>query len=312
MTTRLNDGTSHPPRLRLDLNAGTLWSLPSWSAGPSDGSADAQMAAVRGAGYEGLQGGDIEAARRAGLAVTGAGRALTSDQIAPIIAAHQAAGHEATTLHLGTGLENDLEAGKLAEAMLREAERHGHPVFLETHRATITQDIRRTVDLVAALPELRFNADLSHWYTGHELSYGDVTAKLDFMAPVLDRVGFLHGRIGDAGSVQVGLAGRGGEPFIAHFREMWKRCFVGFIAAAGAGDFIVFAPELLPAEVRFDATTYPLNYARRTLSADGTWREETDRWTEALTLCEIAQDCFRAAQVEVSRRGSGSGRLRSG
>ena len=70
---------------------------------------------------------------------------------------------------------------------------------------------------------------------------------------------------------------------------MWTRCFRGFLASAAPGDAIVFAPELLPAR---------LGYARRLRDAGGNWREESDRWTDALRLCEIARDAFgRAASL---------------
>jgi hypothetical protein len=157
--------------------------------------------------------------------------------------------------------------------------------------------MRRTLDLVERHPELRFNADLSHWYTGLEMPYGDFEAKLEALAPVFARVRFLHGRIGDSGSMQVALEGREDEPFVAHFREMWRRCFRGFLDTAAPGDTIVFAPELLPARLGDGERAVHFNYARRFRDANGEWREESDRWTEALQLCEIARDAFERAQT---------------
>jgi hypothetical protein len=49
---------------------------------------------------------------------------------------------DATTLHVGTGFESDVEMDALAGAVLEAAERHGQPVFIETHRATMLQDMR--------------------------------------------------------------------------------------------------------------------------------------------------------------------------
>ncbi|MEB0161029.1 hypothetical protein QN405_25755, partial [Pseudomonas sp. AH2 (2023)] len=80
----------------------------------------------------------------------------------------------------------------LTEAMLDIAEKEAHPIYLETHRATMTQDIKRTLDLVERFPELRFNGDFGHWYIGHELTYGDMDMKFEKMRPVFERTRFMH------------------------------------------------------------------------------------------------------------------------
>ncbi len=296
------DGGSRAPRLRLDLNGGTLWSLPTWSEGPAGLPLDQQLAAVRAAGYEGFQsqGEPCAAITAAGLRATTTGRAPRPEDVRPLAARHQAVGFEATSFHLGCGLESDAEADKFAAAVLEASASLGYPIFIETHRATVTQDIRRTVDLITRFPQLRFNADLSHWYTGHELPYGDLDAKLDVIEPVLDRVGMLHGRVGDAGAIQVALAGRESDAFVEDFRRLWRRCFEGFLRRAQPGEEIVFAPELLPAELCANGKTYRLDYARRHRDADGYWREESDRWAESIQLCAIAKACFAEAASNVA------------
>ena len=54
-------------------------------------------------------------------------------------------------------------------------------------------------------PELEFNGDFSHWYTGTEMVYGGFENKMEFFRPVLGRIGFLHGRIGNPGCMQVDI-----------------------------------------------------------------------------------------------------------
>lgn len=290
----INDGSNAPPRLRLDINFGTLLALPPDSAGPK-GEPPELVAAVKAAGYEGFQSFNATEALKVGLRATGIARVLEPAQFASIAAAHKAAGFDATTLHVGTGLESDAECDALARAVLEASDAHDYPLYIETHRATITQDIRRTLDLVARFPDLRFNADLSHWYTGLEMSYGDIERKFDALEPVFDRVRYMHGRIGDNCSMQVALAGREDEPFFGHFREMWRRCFRGFKKSAAPGDVIVFAPELLPARLDLGAgQIIYFNYARRFRGPDGNLYEESDRWTDALRLCEIAREAFAA------------------
>src|SRR4051812_12374833 len=71
----INNGSAAPPRLRLDLNAGTLLALPPDSAGPSGFTAET-MTAVKAAGYEGVQAIDPTVVLNAGLRATCFGRVL--------------------------------------------------------------------------------------------------------------------------------------------------------------------------------------------------------------------------------------------
>jgi hypothetical protein len=118
--------------------------------------------------------------------------------------------------------------------------------------------------------------------------YGDFDSKLAFLAPVLKRVRFLHGRIGNPGCIQVDL-GDGDEqrhPYIAHFKKLWTAAFAGFLASAAPMDSICFTPELLNPEIY---------YARVFPNAEGQLVEESDRWQQSLLLARIAEDCFAEA-----------------
>jgi hypothetical protein len=100
---------------------------------------------------------------------------------------------------------------------------------------------------------------------------------------VLERVRFLHGRIGNPGSMQVDI-GNGEEaerPFVGHFRALWTASMRGFLASAKPGDMLPFVPELLA----------PAIYYARTFGG----QEESDRWQQSLVLCRIARECFQAA-----------------
>lgn len=290
-----NDGTDAAPRLRLDLNAGTLWNLPEWSAAPK-GDERAQLRALAAFGFAGVQHIDPKLPLALGLPATGMGRVDKPDDADALARSHKELGLDATTLHVGTGLESDGEVDALVGAVIEAAAAHAYPLYIETHRATVTQDMRRTVDLIGRFPDIRFNADLSHWYTGHEMTYGDIDRKLGFIAPVLERVRFLHGRIGTSGCMQVPVGEADDGAHLDHFKEMWTRAFAGFLSSAAPGDFICFAPELLPASIPLGEQTFHLNYARLTAKTDGGREEESDRWQQALLLCEIARGCFAEAE----------------
>ncbi len=126
------------------------------------------------------------------------------------------------------GFEDDDAVDALVEDILNASEKHRFPLFIETHRATITNDPWRTVRIARKFPEVRFNGDFSHWYTGAEMVYGNFAEKLDYLAPVFDRVRFIHGRIGNPGSMQVDVGDGKNRPYVDHFRQIWTRSFRDF------------------------------------------------------------------------------------
>jgi hypothetical protein len=176
--------------------------------------------------------------------------------------------------------------------VLDASARHAYPLFVETHRATITQDMRRTIDLIARFPALRFNADLSHYYTGSEMAYGDILAKFEFLSPVFERVRFIHGRISDPSAAQVTVEDNETRPFLAHFQEMWRRCFAGYRRSGEHALPLVFAVELLPYRLDISGRTHWTCYAHQRRNASGDWEEESDRWTQAERLWSIASEIW--------------------
>ena len=188
---------------------------------------------------------------------------------------------------MGWGYEEDEEAIRLIEAVLEASVRHSTPLYVETHRATIFQDIWRTVRFIRQFPQLRFNGDFSHWYTGLEMVYGGFEKKLAFIQPVIERVHFLHGRIGNPGCMQVDvgdLESAAMLPFVRHFRTLWTQVFEAFLRRSSTDPFC-FTAELLASKIY---------YAR-----EFGGKEESDRWQQSLVLTQIARECFSAAQKQL-------------
>lgn len=247
------------------------------------------VAAIQAAGYDGIQFIDpldsaaLAEARTLGLGVCGSGRVNTPAEAGPVAEAAADAGLECLTLHIGWGMESDDEGARLIEAVLAASRRYKIPLYVETHRATLFQDLQRTVQFVGRFPEVRFNGDFSHWYTGSEMVYGGFEAKLAYIQPVIERVRFVHGRIGNPGCMQVAITRDDPAPYVAHFREIWTRCFAGYLRDGSAQQpFLTFAPELLAPGIF---------YARTFQGA-----EESDRWEQSLVLAEIGRECFAAAK----------------
>jgi hypothetical protein len=293
MIRNTNDGTTNPPRLRVDINAANVFNLPESSSVPK-GDTLTVLHAIRAAGFEGIQGGDPQLVRQAGLGFTGGGRINTPAEADKLATEIKKLGCDCGTLHVGWGIEDDDTIHRLVESVLRASEKHDIPLYIETHRATITDDMWRTVQLTKKFPEIRFNGDFSHWYTGHEMVYGDIAAKWEFLAPVFERVRFIHARIGNPGSMQVDIGDGKDQAYVEHFKEMWTRSFVGFLQSAHPGDYICFTPELLGPKIYY-ARTFP--------SASGEMVEESDRWQQALVYARIAKECWAEA---VRRVDSGS------
>jgi hypothetical protein len=252
------------------------------------------IAAIKAAGYNGVQFVDpldftaLAEARVCGLGACGSHRVNVPAQAGPIALTAADAGLECLTLHVGWGMESDDEGAQLIEAVLDAGVRHNIPLYVETHRATLFQDMQRTVQFVARFPELRFNGDFSHWYTGSEMVYGAFDRKLAFIQPVIERVRFLHGRIGNPGCIQVAVAEDDSSPYVAHFRTLWTRSFAAYLRdPAPKHPFIPFAVELLAPDIY---------YAR---SFNGV--EESDRWQQSLLLVRIARECFAEAESGVAQ-----------
>jgi sugar phosphate isomerase/epimerase len=268
-------------RLRCFMNIQAFDAMPQKPEG--------DLAAIRDAGYEGVQ--FIQpldrvrknAALRLGLGVCGSGRVNTPAEAAPLAIEARDEGLECLTLHVGWGTENDDQAAALVAAVLDASAKHSIPLYPETHRATIFQDPWRTVQFLRRFPELEFNGDFSHWYTGTEMVYGGFENKLDFIRPVLGRIGFMHGRIGNPGCMQVDIGDGSADlrPYIGHFRALWTEAFFGFLGRRPPTDRFCFAPELLE----------PAIYYARTFEG----REESSRWEQSLVLVRIARECFAEA-----------------
>ncbi|ADV83034.1 hypothetical protein AciPR4_2232 [Terriglobus saanensis SP1PR4] len=267
------------------MTYGNVSDLPAFSTGPQG--SDVQLhREIAQAGYEGLQGGHPGLCSKFGLALLGSGLLVQPADADELAASWKARDAVAVTCIAGFGMESDTEMDVYAAAICKAAVDHQIPLMLETHRASITQDAWRTVQLSRRFPQLRFNLDLSHWYTGQEMLYGDLSARLSFLKPIFEQTLFLHGRIGDRCCMQVPLA-EVSEVGLSIFRRAWTQVMRHLLLSSHEADMeLWFCPELL-------GPTY--NYARQFHDDAGELQEETDRWQEAQLLVAIAQDCFKDA-----------------
>jgi hypothetical protein len=302
-TDRTNDGTQASPYLRKDINLGTILKLPHGSVGYR-AHLHEQLALLKADGHIGAQSwNQFDETMAAGLRATGMARITVAQQADGVARDHKARGLDATTIHLGTSFESDAEIDVLVASVLEAAAKHSYAMYIETHRATLTQDIRRTVDMVERFPEVRFNVDLSHYYTGHELTYGgEFDQRVERLSPIFERTRFMHGRISNSGCIQAPVSDEGVP--VAHFRAMWQRCFEGFLRGAQTGDYLSFNAELLPMRIGTGDDTQWLHYAQQRPAHDDDplEGEPTDRFLEVRAIWEIASEAFSAAQHNATMR----------
>lgn len=267
-------------KIRRDICLGGLAGLPAGSAAHGLGLQD-QLALLRACGFEGVVAWDNwDLISAAGLVPVGMGRLLAPIDALPLARRHADAGLDFTTLHVGTGFESDDAMARLAEAVLEASAISGHALHIETHRATMTQDIRRTLDLIARFPQLAFTLDFSHWYTGHEMTYGgEFAARLVWCDPVFARVASVQWRIGTTGAIQRPL-----DPQTAHYADhvgAFDRLLRVRCASPAPPPLLSVAPELLPATMGEGTDARPINYAETP--------EVSDRFAEAQALVALAE-----------------------
>jgi hypothetical protein len=267
-------------RLRRDFCLAGLSALPTTSQGWRETEAE-QLSLLVKHGYEGvIAWRSWEDIRKAGLIPCGMARLRKPVDALDLATRHQALGLDFTAVHAGTGFESDAEMDEMATAILSAAEQTGHALHVETHRATMTQDIKRTLDLLIRFPELPIALDFSHWYTGHELTYGgEYYERLEKLSPVFKNVRSIQLRFGSPGRIQ--------SPVISHAVHYTDhivaldRCILEL--RSRKDNFVVScAPELLPAK-----------------TDDGRWiaygdhPETTDRFADALALSTLADERLR-------------------
>jgi sugar phosphate isomerase/epimerase len=152
-----------------------------------------------------MQGGEPGPCHVAGLQLFGNGVVCTAANARTFADRWKSRGAVAANSIAGFGYESDEESDEIARAVLAASRETGMSLYLEIHRSSITQDSWLCLQLAERNPDLRFNLDFSHWYTGQQMSYGDFEHRLELLRPVLAKVRLLYGRIGNSCCMQVGL-----------------------------------------------------------------------------------------------------------
>ena len=172
------------------------------------------------------------------------------------------------------------EMAPVIEAWMRVAREEGVPVQFETHRNCITNDMFATLLLLDAVPQMRLSADLSHYVVDREMMLPISEDYQAYVTRLLERADSFQGRIGNRCQVQLPLHFPQHRPWIAVFRDWWRRGFALWQARRPAGEDCIFLCELGPRDYAI---------------TDANGEELSDRWEEALLLRRWAHEEWDAA-----------------
>jgi hypothetical protein len=154
----------------------------------------------------------------------------------------------------------------------------GFPTVIETHRDRMTTDLRFTLQLMDAVPELRMNADLSHFVVGQEFALPVSEQDHALIRRVIERSDMFHGRVASREQVQVPITWEHNQVWVDLFLGWWEDGFRLWRERAAADDELIFVCELGP-------PWYSL------IGADG--QELSDRWEEAQIMRAHVQEIWR-------------------
>lgn len=261
----------------------SLWAMQNLRGAPGVRSLEENVARIKAAGFDGFGAmlGDDDMARRAsalaaaeGLVLEGLFLPTNLDEVEMAIERAGRFGVHHLNLQLRMLPRTLEEASRLIAIIQQLIHQADIPVYIETHRGRLTNDLLFTLELLDRHPDLRLLADLSHYVVAREMELPiDPTANQQ-MLTILDHAWAFHGRIAGSGQVQLPLNYPQHQPWIDQFVAWWSAGFASWRKRA-AGD----------AELTFVCELGPQPYAIS--GPDGV--DLTDRWEESLVMRDLAR-----------------------
>ena len=206
--------------------------------------------------------------------------ATEADDLLPYIElAHRMRG-DYLTVQVPGSLQASPRIADLLEEMYELANDAGLPLFIETHRGTVTQDLRRTVKVINRFKKVRFTGDFSHYVLAGELGGGWSDDVWDHFQQIAAALRNWRGRISFGEQIQDDIGDGAGEP-ARQFKKLWTTGFAAWLEKARAGDVLPFGCQL-----------GPVPYSLTDLSG----REISDRWEQCLVIKRLAEEAWADAQ----------------
>lgn len=154
------------------------------------------------------------------------------------------------------------------------------PVFFETHRGTITQDLIRTAGYVQNFEYLPLTIDFSHFVLAGEMhSIPDEAERM--LQTVLKHTASIHARVSNGEQIQIDVGEHGEHEMVIPFKRWWKSGMQYWLARAKDGESLPVVCELGPP-----------SYAITFKDHDGLVQEISDRWKQSLLFKEMLSSIF--------------------
>jgi len=290
----VNDGSGDPPKLWIAIN---VWGLERLPAGAPEWSLEEKLMRLANAGgfdavdrYTAAEPKSESAveeldglAKKYGFRVGMATSIDRLEQLDVAISLAKKAGTPYVDVMTGPYTVPETEAVRLIRAISDRFKAEKIALALQTHRGLVTQDLLRTVEYTKAVPDLRFDLDLSHYFVAGEVGEDLTPQALSAFEMILARAVMLDGRVSNGEQVQIDIGPSGDNPHARRFAALWKKVMVLWLKRAKPGDILPFRIELGPP-----------NYAILDLQG----REISDRWAQTLVLRTLAERLFNEAVKE--------------
>ena len=286
-----HDGKDLPPRLVLVQN---LWGLRAYPSADQEWPEEKAVSEIKLAGFDafdvwvsGAKQEDLARWKRLaeqhwlGVGVEfGPTRAEEADEG---IAAAKRLGSVYLDAHVASYFTPEAEAVGLLRGLVERCRAKDIGLVIQTHRGRVTQDLLRSVGYTRAIPELRFDLDLSHYVVAGELTGAWPPAAEAGLAALMERATMLDGRFSNGEQVQVDMLNPAYREHVDRITGAWKRVMLGWLRGARRGDVFPFRVELGPP-----------GYA--ILGADG--REISDRWAQQKAMRDLVETLWNEAVAE--------------
>ena len=168
-------------------------------------------------------------------------------------------------------------AAQLISDMIACGHKSGIPVYIETHRGMVTQDLLRTVQLVERLPELRLTVDFSHYVVAGELTMIPEESER-MLQQLLPHTSSIHARVSNGEQIQVDVGPDGEHPMLEHYIRWWGTGMKHWRQNHAEGSSFPFVCELGPS-----------SYAMTTSGDRDPQVEISDRWSQSLYFMRLAR-----------------------
>jgi hypothetical protein len=264
----------------------SLWAMQNLRDAPAERSLEDNVAAIKAAGFDGFgtMWDSDEIASRSSALATHEGLVLEGlclpTSLAEVETALQRASHfplHHLNLQLRMLPRTLDEASRLIESIQALIKQASVPVYIETHRGRLTNDLLFTLELLERHPDLKLLADLSHYVVARELELPIDPVANEQILTILSHAWAFHGRVAGSGQVQLPLGYKQHQAWIDQFSTWWSAGFADWRRRA--------APD---AELTFVCELGPQPYAIS--GPDG--QDLTDRWAESLTLRDLAREAW--------------------